>query len=50
MQWNITQHKKKHIWVNSNEVDEPRAYYMEWSKSEKNMVYQHIYVESRKMI
>ena len=24
-------HKKEHIWVSSNEVDEPRAYYTEWS-------------------
>ena len=28
-------HKKEHIWVNSNDVDEPRAYYTEWSKSER---------------
>ena len=28
-------HKKKHIWVSSSEVDEPRAYYTEWSKSER---------------
>ena len=27
--------KKKCIWVSSNEVDEPRAYYTEWSKSER---------------
>ena len=26
--------KKKHIWVSSNDVDEPRTYYTEWSKSE----------------
>ena len=25
----------EHIWVTSNEVDEPRAYYTEWSKLEK---------------
>ena len=29
-------HKKECIWVSSNEVDEPRAYYTEWSKSEKD--------------
>ena len=23
----LLSHKKEHIWVNSNEVDEPRAYY-----------------------
>ena len=28
-------HEKEHIWVSSNEVDEPRAYYTEWSKSER---------------
>jgi len=28
-------HKKEHIWVNSNEVDEPRTYYTEWSESER---------------
>ena len=27
--------KKEHIWVSSNEVDEPRAYYTDWSKSER---------------
>ena len=26
---------KECIWVSSNEVDEPRVYYTEWSKSEK---------------
>ena len=28
-------HRKKRIWVSSNEVDEPGAYYTEWSKSER---------------
>ena len=28
-------HKKEHIWVSSNEVDEPRAYCTEWSKPER---------------
>ena len=32
----LLSHKKKRIWVRSNEVDEPRAYYTEWSKSEKD--------------
>ena len=27
--------KKVYNWVSSNEVDEPRAYYTEWSKSER---------------
>ena len=26
-------HKKECIWVSSNEMDEPRAYYTEWSNS-----------------
>jgi len=25
----------EHIWVSSNEVDEPRAYYTGWNKSER---------------
>ena len=28
--------KKEHMWVSLNEVDEPRAYYTEWSQKEKN--------------
>ena len=28
IEWNIS-YKKEHIWINSNEVDEPRAYYTE---------------------
>ena len=27
--------EKEHIWISSNEVDEPRTYYTEWSKSER---------------
>ena len=27
--------KKGSLWVSSNEVDEPRVYYTEWSKSER---------------
>ena len=30
-------HQKEHIWVSSNEVDKPRAYYTEWSKSEREI-------------
>jgi len=30
----LLSHKKEHIWVSSNEVDETTAYYTEWSKSE----------------
>ena len=28
-------YKKEHIWVSSNEVDEPTVYYTELSKSER---------------
>ena len=30
----LLSHKKEHIWVSSNKVDEPRAYCTEWNKSE----------------
>ena len=29
----LISYKKEHIWVSSNEVDEPGAYHTEWSKS-----------------
>ena len=32
----LLSHKKESIWVSCNEVDEPRAYYTEWSKKEKD--------------
>ena len=35
VQIQILSYKKDHIWVSSNEADEPRAYYTEWSKSER---------------
>ena len=31
----ILSYKKEHIWVDSNDVDEPGAYYTEWSVSER---------------
>ena len=31
----LLSHKKERIWVTSSEVDEPRAHYTEWSKSER---------------
>ena len=39
-------HQKEHIWVSSNEVDEPRAFYTEWSKSEreKQILYINKYI------
>ena len=33
----LLSHKNKHIWIHSNEVDEPRAYYTAWSKSEREI-------------
>ena len=41
----LLSHKKEHIWVSSNEVDKPRAYYTEWNKSEKYKYHllMHIY-------
>ena len=31
----LLSYKEEHIWVSSNKVDEPRVYYTEWSKSER---------------
>ena len=31
----LLSHKKECIWISSDEVDEPRTYYTEWSESEK---------------
>ena len=41
----LLSHKKEHIWVSSDEVDAPRTYYKEWSKSEKDKyrILMHIY-------
>jgi len=30
-------HKKECIWVSSDEVDEPKTYYTEWSESEREI-------------
>ena len=49
----LLRHKKEHIWVNSNEVDEPRVCYAKWSKSEREKQISHvngIYMESIKMV
>ena len=35
-------HKKEWVWVSSDEVDEPRAFYTEWSKSEREKQILHI--------
>ena len=31
----LLSHKKEHIWVSSDELDEPRIYYTEWNESER---------------
>ena len=31
----LLSYKKEHIWVCSNEVDEPNTYYTDWSESER---------------
>ena len=42
----LLHHKKEHIWGNSNEVYEPRVYYTEWGKSEreKQISYTNTYI------
>ena len=42
----LLRHKKEQAWVSSSEVDEPRACYTEWSKSEreKEISYINAYV------
>ena len=40
----LLSHKNEHIWVSSDEVDEPRTYYTEWVKKEKDKyILMHIY-------
>ena len=46
----VLSHKKECLWVSSNEVNEPRTYYTEWSKSEKQIYYIHAYMKSRKVV
>ena len=36
-------YKKEHIWVNPNEVDEPRACCTEWSQKDKYRIVTHAY-------
>ena len=38
----VLSYRKEHIWVSYNEVDEPRAYYTEWSKMERERQILHI--------
>ena len=42
----LLNHKKEHIWVSSDEVDEPGTYYTEWRKSERErkVSYSNTYV------
>ena len=40
----LLSYKKEHIWVSSNEVDEPRAYYTEGGKSERQILYINTYI------
>ena len=42
----LLSHKKEHTWVSTNEVDEPRTYYTEWSMSEreKQISYINMYI------
>ena len=42
----LLSHKNESMWVSSNEVDEPRTYYSEWSKSEneKSISYSNTYI------
>ena len=47
----LLSYRKQCIWISSNEVDEPRAYYTEWSKSERDKYHiKHIYMVARKII
>ena len=47
----LLSHKKEHIWVHANEVDETRTYYTEWSKSQREtQIYECTHMESRKMV
>ena len=41
IQWNILSYKKECIWVSSNEVDKPWAYYTKWSKSKRKTPIQY---------
>ena len=46
----LVSYKKGCIWVSFNKVDECRAYYTEWvSQKERSIIYQHIYMESKKV-
>ena len=44
----LLSHKKEHIWFSSDEVDEPRTYYTEWSESERERErsYSNAYIQN----
>ena len=44
----LLSHEKEHIWVNSNKVAEPRAYFTEWSESEREreILYSNAYIQN----
>ena len=43
----LLSHKKEWIWVNWTEMDEPRACYTEYSKSERKISCIKTYIEKR---
>ena len=45
----LLSHKKGYTWVSSNEADEPRAYYAEWSESEREKQISYINAYTRKL-
>jgi len=47
MEYHLTVKKKIFFWASFSKVDEPRAYYREWSKSKRE---KHICMESRKTV
>ena len=42
----LLSHKKEHIWVSSDEVDEPGTYYTEWSRSERQISYSNAHIRN----
>ena len=46
--WILLSHKNECIWVSSNEVNEPRTYYTEWRKSEREsqIPYSNAYIQN----
>ena len=46
IQWNIISHNNEQIWISSSKATEPRAYYTEWRKSEreKQILYTIAYI------